>query len=338
MSLLKKFRILSVFSVITIAMIVGTSACRNITAEVSSSSTSSSSSTRFASGTKGVKIVTTDTTGGSFGVPSATPTPTVIPSTYPGYDGTSTYLPGVSPATYYDLDGTTSISKPSWLLDFQMGISATNASGECAGFGTGANSLDPAYFYRVSEFDCDSTSCNGGSCNGTGGGSDPVFFRILLDRSTSYIGSAENLMVSVEYQASGLHLNSDGSGATAEDNLDQLWKIYWNSSLAATATPKSFGVFVPPNYSACLSSGTGNTGSPGNCPNGTPNTYRGSPIKVRQFIIPLSAYPDLSVIQFTRVRSRITAAGLDNYVSDFCDSNEPLCLGIIIRSVTITRM
>jgi hypothetical protein len=338
MSLVKKAAFLSVFTMVTLVMTVGISSCRNITAETSGSSSSASYSSRFASGTKGIKIVTHDTTGGSFAVPAATPTITPIPSNFPGYDGVSTYIPGVSPATYYDLDGTTSIAKPSWLIDFQMGISATNASGECAGFGSGLNPLDPANFYRVSEFDCDSTSCNGGSCDGTGGGSDPVFFRIILDRDNTLIGSAENLMIQVEYQASGLHLNSDGTGATAEDNLDQLWKIHWNSSLAATATPKSFGVFVPPNYSACLSSGSSNTGAPGSCPDGVPNTYRGSPIKVRQFIVPLSAYPDLKVIQFSRIKSRITAAGLDNYVADFCDSNEPLCLGLIVRSVTITRM
>lgn len=337
MSFTKKMRILFVFSLTAMTVGGGISACNKITAE-STKSSSSTSSVRFASGTKGVKIVTHDTTGGSFAIPTATPTVTPIPLTYPGGDGTSTYLPGISPATYYDLDGTTGITKPSWLLDFQLGISATNASGECAGFGTGANDLDPINQYRVSEFDCDSTSCNGGSCNGTGSGSDPVFMRIVLDRDTSKIGSAENLMVQVEYQASGLHLNSDGTGVTAEDNLDQLWKVHWNSSLAASATPKDFAVFIPPNYSACLASGTSNTGAPGSCPNGTPNTYRGSPIKVRQFIIPLSAYPDLKVLQFTRVKSRITAAGMDNYVAAFCDSNEPLCLGVVIRSVTITRM
>ncbi len=328
------FRIKMIFLVSTLSI----SACKTITAETSNSSTDASSSARFASGTKGVKIITSDTVGGSFSTPTTTPTPTPIPLTYPGGDGASTYLPGISPATYYDLDGTNTITKPSWLLDFQMGISSTSYSGECAAFGGGANDLDPANYYRVSEMDCDATSCNGGTCNGTGSGTDPVFFRIVLDRTTSQIGSGENLLVQVEYQASGLHLNSDGSAAAAEDNLDQLWKIYWNSSLKSTVTPKPFGVFIPPNYSACLSSGTSNVGAPGSCPHGTPNTYRGSPVKVRQFVIPLSAYPDMKVIQFSRVKSRITAAGADNYVDDFCDSNEPLCLGVVIRSVTIMRM
>ena len=336
MYFLKKMRFLSAISIATILSGVGMTACKTITADSSTSSTASSS-VRFAGGTKGVKIITSDTTGGSFGIPSTTPTATPIPTTYPGADGTSTYLPGISPNAYYDLDGISGITKPSWLLDFQMGISATNASGSCAGFGTGGT-LDPQYFFRTSEFDCGTT------LNGTGGGSDAVFFRIVLDRSTSSIGSAENLLIQVEYQASGLRLNSDGNQANAEDNLDQLWKIYWNSSLASTSTPKVFGVFVPPNYSACLTTGTGTAGAPGfpsapgSCPLGTPNSYRGSPIKVRQFMIPLSAYPDMKVIQFSRVKSRITATAPDNYVTSFCQTNEPLCLGVVIRSVTITRM
>lgn len=336
MSYLKKARILIVFLLTILVSSSVMSGCNTITQ--SSTTSTSASSVRFASGTKGVKILTNTTASGSYGAPTATPTPTVIPSTYPGYDGTSTYLPGISPTVYYDLDGTTGISQPSWLLDFQMGISSTSGSGQCAAFGTGLNDLDPANYYRVSERDCGLTQCNGSSCNGSGTGTDPVFFRIILDRDTSVLGSAENLMVSVEYQASGIHLNSDGSSSAAEDNLDQLWKIYWSSSLDATATPKTFGIFVPPNYSACIPGGASNTGAGGAGDACAQTTYRGAQVKVRQFIIPLSAYPTMKVIQFARVKSRITATGLDNYVSSFCATNSPLCLGIVIRSVTITRM
>ncbi len=338
MYFLKKMRFISAISIATILSGVGMTACKTITADSSTSSTASSS-VRFAGGAKGVKIITSDSNGGSFGVPSTTPSPTPIPTTYPGADGTSTYLPGLSPSAYYDLDGITGITKPSWLLDFQMGISSAAASSACATFG-GGGALDPLGFYRVSESNCTVAH------DGLGGGTDRVNFRIILNRDTAYIGSAENLLIQVEYQASGLHLNSDGSATDAEDNLDQLWKIYWNSTLAATiaSPPKSFGVFIPPNYSACLASGTGGaTGSPaapGLCPHGgAANNYRGSPIKVRQFMIPLSAYPDMKVIQFSRVKSRITnATPADAYVGDFCSSDEPLCLGVVIRSVTITRM
>lgn len=331
MQFLIKTRFFAKISLMIIIGISSISACNPITAESTSLTSSSTSSLRFAEGTKGVKIMTHDTSGGSFVNPSVVPALTTIPSTHPGGDGTSTYIPGVSATTFYNLDGSGQISQPSWLLDFQMGITSTSYSSACAAFGGGFDNLDPANFYRVSERDCSSVT------SGVGGGSDPVFFRLVLDRDHLKIGSGENLLIQVEYQASGLHLNSDGTGTNAEDNLDQLWKIYWNTSLAASVAPKAFGLFIPPNYSACHANGTGNDG-PGSCPLAGSNTYRGSSIKVKQFMIPLSAYPDMKVIQFTRVKSRINAVGINNYVSSFCNSNQPLCLGVVIRSVTIMRM
>jgi len=342
MFLITKPRILLKLMLITLVSTSGISACNTVTAPASSSSTAATSSARFATGTKGVKIITSVTNlTGSFTAPSAVPTPTIIPSPYPGADGASTYNPGIAPTTYFDLDGSTQIMKPSWLIDFQMGITGTSSSGKCAAFGGGINPLDPQDFFRVSEYDCARTIATGcgvaaPGCDGTGYGLDPVFFRIVLNRDNTLIGSAENLMVQVEYQASGLHLNSDGSAANAEDNLDQLWKIYWNSSLAPLATPKSFGVFVPPNYAACMANGSGGASGSGSCPHGTPNTYRGSPTKVRQFIIPLSAYPTMSVIQFSRAAGR--RGGASDYVPAFCTGDDPLCLGVVIRSVTIMRM
>lgn len=286
---------------------------------------------RFADGVKGVKLITSVASGtGSFTAPGTLPASTPIPSPYPGYDGVTTYLPGVKASQYFDLDGTTVIQKPSWLTDVQLGITSTSSSGACAAFG-GSGSLDAQNFYRVSEVDC-----GGGSpvANGLGGSSDPVFVRIVLNRDQSLIGSAENLMLQVEYQASGLHLNSDGSSTTnPEDNLDQLWKIFWNSTLGVSAIPKPFSIFIPPNYGACLDSGSGSTGAPGNCT----GSYKGAPIKVKQVIIPLSAYPSMNVVQLTRVKGRVTQPG--NYVNSFCPAGDsPLCLGVVIRSITLMRM
>jgi hypothetical protein len=94
-------------------------------------------------------------------------------------------------------------------------------------------------------------------------------------------------------------------------------------------------VFVPPNYAACESSGTGNATASSVCLHGS-NTYRGSPVKVRQFVIPISAYPTMKVIQFSRVKGRIQSDV--PYVSSFCAVDEPLCLGVVIRSVSIMRI
>lgn len=293
-------------------------------------STTSSSGSRFASGTKAVKVITSKTSlTGSFTLPGVLPAVTPIPTTYPGYDGSTTYNPGVSASQYFDTDGTTVISKPSWLVDVQLGITSLTASSACATFG-GSGSLDVQDYYRTSEINCAAPQ------DGTGAATDKVFARIVLNRDTSYLGYGENLLVQIEYQAQGLHLNSDGLAAGAvEDSLDQLWKVFWNSTLGSSSTPKPFAVFVPPNYSACLQSGTLDTGAPGNCT----GSYRGAPIRVKQMIIPLSAYPTATVIQFSRVKSRITATAPYDYVPDFCTSNDsPLCLGIVIRSITLMRM
>ena len=326
-------RLLTAFLMIPVLGVI-LSACETLTASKTAVS-GSSSSTRFASGTKGVKIITSDTTlVGSFGVPASVPVATPAPATFPGA-GVS-YKPGVSPTRYFDLDGTTSITQPSWLLDFQLGITSITGNSGCSTFGTSVEN-----YFRVSEKDCSTAGAN----DGVGGSvTDSVFARIILNRDTAVIGSGENLLIQVEYQASGIHLNSDGTQVLAENNLDQLWKVFWSTAVgAATGTP--FAVFIPPNYSACIPGGSSNTnaGTASDLCHAASNpTYKGAPTKVRQFIIPLSAYPTMSVIQLSRVKGRISANGGvnggDNYVADFCATDSPLCLGVVIRSVTIMRM
>ena len=330
MSILRKFWLVLWFA-------VSISGCKTeITGDTTTTSTTETSSNLFASGTKAVKILTANLAAASFDTPTTTPTPTVIPSPFPGADGTTTYRPGVPAARFYSLDGATQITKPDWLKDFQLGITSTTYSASCASFGGGVSALDPINQYRVSEYNCSTTS-SPSIALGTGSPSnDQVFFRIILDRDNLKLGTAENLLVQVEYQASGLHFNSDGTSTNAEDNQDLLWKIYWDSSLASTSM-KTFGVFVPPIYSACDPAGVGTTAAPGSCSTTASNNYRGSPIKVRQFIIPLAAYPDMKVIQFSRIRSRINQSSA--YVNSFCGSGDnPLCLGVVIRSVSIMRI
>jgi hypothetical protein len=312
-------------------------ACKTQVTGTEASSVVETADTRFAGGTKGVKIITANLAAASFDTPTATPAPTVIPSPYPGNDGTTTYRAGVSAARYFTLDGSNQITKPNWLLDFQLGITSTTYSSSCASFG-GGGVLDPINQYRVNEYYCSPTSATPVAAGIGDLLNDPVFFRIILDRNQDRIGSAENLLIQVEYQASGLHFNADGSSTNPEENQDLLWKIYWHDSLASTS-PKTFGLFIPPIYSACDPAGVGTTAAPGSCPGVGTNTYRGAPIKVRQFIIPLAAYPDMKVIQFSRVRSRINNVGGSVYVNAFCGTGEkPLCMGVVIRSVSIMRI
>jgi hypothetical protein len=299
------------------------------------SAITASNAAQFAGGVRGVKILlNTNTTTGSFTAPTVLPSFTPIPATYPGADTVTQYLPGVSPTQYFALDGVTVIPKPSWLIDFQLGLTTTTATNACATFGSSANTFDIANTYRVSEANCGAVS------NGTGSSVDPVFTRMVIDRDPSQIGVAENLMVQVDYQASALHLNSDGTSTNVEDNLDQLWKIFWNTTLNPTNAATPFSLFVPPNYAACSASGSGVTDAPGICaPTGT---YRGAPIKTRQFIIPLSAYPNMNVLQFSRVKGRVNQSGGPAYLTAFCNgaaaSDSPLCLGVVIYAITLMRM
>jgi hypothetical protein len=318
---------------LAVLMSVWIGGCETVTdsSQTTIANVDSASQNRFASGLKAVKIITSVNSGGSFATPAATPVLTPIPSPWPGSNeaGTTQYLPGVSPTTLYDLDGTTPILKPSWLRDFQLGITSTSASSSCATFG-GSGSADASGFYRVSERNCGSVA------NGIGdSGSDPVFFRVVLDRDFTKFGSAENLLVQVEYQANGLRPNTDLNGnpfTNPEDGLDQLWKIFTNTSLALGSAGNPLSLFVPPNFAFCSSGGTGNG------PNACTGNPTGAPVTVRQFLIPLSANPDISVVQFSRIKSRVNASGTGNYVNTFCTSNDsPMCLGLVIRSVTLMR-
>ncbi len=315
------------WSAIMLSVWIGGCETTTDSVQTTTANVDSAAQNRFAPGLKAVKIITSVNVGGSFATPTATPVLTPIPSPWPGSNdsGTTQYLPGVSAAILYDLDGTTPILKPSWLRDFQMGITSTSATTACAAFGGSGQGN-----YRVSEANCGSVA------NGIGDpGSDPVFFRAILDRDFTKFGSAENLLVQVEYQANGLRPNTDLAGnsfSNPEDGLDQLWKIFTNTSLALGSAGKPLSLFVPPNFAFCAANGSGN--GTGSCP-GNPT---GAPITVRQFLIPLSANPDVTVVQFSRIKGRINAGVPGNYVNTFCPSSDSAnCLGVVIRSVTLMR-
>ncbi len=334
----KTFQKLS--SVMILALIVlGTGSCVAPTSVTSTSRLLSTTPvTRFASGTKAVKInLHTNHAAGYY--PSfpdnaditATPTPTAVPTAYGG-DGSITYNPGLSAETFYDVDGETAMSKPDWLLDFQVGITdLPSASSTCATFG-GASSYDVPKVFRVSEKNCVA------GYDGTGTTSDKVFVRIVLDRDTDYIGANENLMVQVEYQASGIvpYTSNLNSNTNPEDMVDQLWKIFWSDTLSdSVSTPlKPFATFVPPNYSFC---GTDVTAAPGRC---SDVDYQGSPIRTKQIMFPLSSYSGMKVIQFSRMHSWITdGVPAKTSYDAFCTSNDsPLCGGVVIHSVTLMRI
>jgi len=299
----------------------------------------------YAVGVRGVKIITSDdSVTGSFATPVSVPVPTTIPQGFPGYDGASVYRAGVSALHYFDpgsANGTLLPSKPDWIRDVQLGITDWPDSGSatCATFGrSGATRpYDVDRFYRISERDCGGVNSSGTVPGGT---QDTAFIRIILNRDPVYLGSRENILLQIEYQATGLRFNPDPTVAgstnySPEDNVDQLWKVFWFSSLSQTTLPAPFSIFVPPVYASQAAQ----------------LSRYGAPVTTKQIMIPISAYPNQSVIQISRVRGRSddgfgsSNAGI-GYIDTACDdatvtppiSNSPLCLGLVIRSLTILRL
>jgi hypothetical protein len=308
-------------------------------------------STRFASGTKAVRInlsARPSASGtepkGSFTVATTdlTPvsTPTVIPSGYPGYDGSSTYIPGASATYYYDLDGATPIAKPSWIKDIQVGFlnDPDDAPGFCSAFANASAAVP--YQFQTSEYGCH------GVATGTGGGTDRTFIRIILDRDQAYIGSKENLLLQLEYEATGFRLNPDnedsGGGTSTSTNpetfVDQLWKVFSGTTLAATSGVP-FSMLIPPNHGFRLESGQGAPFTP-------VSTFT-SVNTVKQMVFPLASLTSAKYIQISRVRGgrRIFSSGSQDtaYYNGACGSgaaatNNPRCLGVVFRSITLIRI
>ncbi len=285
----------------------------------------------FVSGTKGVKLILSeDPATGSFNAPGVVPSAATIPLGYPG-SGTGFYLPGVSakPTGYFDLDGVTPVTKPSWISDVQLGVTGLPGSGNvCAKVGgPAAGPFDVGGFYRVSEMDCQPVAT----------GDDlavPVFIRVILNRDTAFIGTRENLMLQLEYRATGLRPNSDGSSSNPEENLDHLWKVFLGQTLLSSASLTPFSILIPPNYAHWCTTGSGNYDS-SSCQPIAAN--RSAPPIVKQVLIPLSSNSKQSVIQIQRVTGRIHVN--PGQVSSFCSTgNSPLCLGVVFHSLTLLRM
>ena len=326
-------------------------ACDGLTGVSEKSVKISDLSTRYASGTKAVRInlsarpsASGSEPKGSFTVATTdlTPasTPAVIPSGYPGYDGSSTYIPGVSATYYYDLDGATPIAKPSWIKDIEVGFlnDPDDAPGFCSTFANSSAAVP--YNFQTSEYHCHAVA------PGTGGGTDRTFIRIVLDRDQAYIGSKENLLLQLEYEATGFRLNPDnkdsaGNTSTStnpETFVDQLWKVFSGSTLAMTSGVP-FSMLIPPNHGFRLQSGQGT-------PFVQVSTF--TPVAtVKQLVFPLASLTDAKYIQISRVRggrSNFSTGAQDpSYYTGACTStgsatNNPRCLGVVFRSLTLIRI
>ncbi len=322
---IQDFRLLPIIAFLSLA------ACESQTQTDQTTVALSTAGKEFVSGTKGVKLILSDApgNGGSFTTPALPPSAISIPLGYPG-SGTGSYIPGVSAKAtgYFDLNGTTPIEKPSWITDVQLGIThVPGTAGGCASFGRATSgAFDQDRFYRVSERDC-------GAFLGADLGSQ-TFIRVILNRDTAFFGTRENLMLQLEYRATGLRANSDGIDPNPEANLDQLWKVFWGETLLSSASLSPFSILIPPNYSHWCRSGTGSF-TAGTCT--APTAGQSAPSIVKQILIPLASNSKNTVIQIQRVLGRVNSD--PGYVSSFCSaSDSPLCLGVVFHSLTLLRM
>jgi len=299
-----------------------------------------------AAGTKAARIIfKQSSTSGSFDVPTSGGTK---PGIGLGHQAVRVFNPDGS---LLASGGPTGSAWPKWLSSVEIGLSgATNTSAtnsNCAKFAGAGEDVSgvcryayrsdsstttttpcgaPGGVFRVSEVDCTSGTMR----TGDGGPDDGVYIRAVFNRSTDYLSTGENILAVLEYAASTLNSAPsvptscfNGGVFSPEICSDQTWKIYLKRSTTEIVQP--YLLLTPPSFGYVNSdAGTGGGG-----------------VGTKQFILPLGGDSTLSVLQI----SRVTA--LANATSGFVGTctaagslpgNSPLCVGMVLYSLTFYRM
>lgn len=254
---------------------------------------------------------------------------------------------------------------PKWVKSLEIGISgATNtaaANANCARFAGATESTQKCCFrftnscdateqfncgtqsglFRVSEKDCMSSTIN----DGTGGPNDGVYIRIVLDRSTTYLGASENIMAVVEYAAASLRPAPQDptkcfvNGKFTPTNVgcsDFSWQLFLKHSTTEVVQP--FMTMIPPTPFA-LKTNASNVSGAALIANSTVNA---GGVASKQFVLPISRDSGLNTIQFSRITAMPTTTVIDKdgyTFANYCSvSNSPLCVGLVIYSITLYRM
>lgn len=268
---------------------------------------------------------------------------------------------GHKATAFFDASGTTSISKPGWLKDVYVSIGGSpgSAAGACGGFtpvatssscnlvpspyapppatGTSFSCDGPDSVYRVSEKGCLGSGLSAPVTPGSK--DDSVAIKIQLNRDSSVLGETENLLVVIEYQASGLMgapsnpaACVDASGEpkySDKDCVDQAYGLFIRQldTVSPPDTPARLQLVTPPQ------------------PGIVTATQAGGSVQTRQVIVPLSSIDSTkTVIQLSRIfglgkDSAGTSYGATRDFSTRCSATDsPLCLGMIIHSITIYRI
>lgn len=242
-------------------------------------------------------------------------------------------------------------AKTKWIKRVELGVSGSANTGalypNCAKFthpseasvmcNTTTPCAGPASYFRVSEKDCyvlSGTGCSNGTadptgavCKGTGKATDGIYVRVQFDRTTTLLEADENILAVLEYQASSLKRDPASPAscytalglfdATRAECTDQVWQIFLRANLTADYSP--FMMVVPP------SQGWMDTTT-------DPDTM-GGPRTTKQFILPIASDPALQYLQISRIRANNSDSLMSN-----CSSNSPLCLGMVLYSLTLFRI
>lgn len=335
-------------------VLTGAAGCfQSPTASTSSSSSTKStnlSSVSVPSGPKAVKIFfRQSSTSGSFDAPSGNGTPAVPGS---GQKAIRVFNPDGS---ILASGGYGSTNWPSWLTSFEIGLSgSSNTSapnshcarfaftGEDTGtqcdFNKNANPADPdpvncgapPTYLRVSEYDC---TRNSDTLDGNGGANDGVYIRATFSRDSTVLAPQENILVVVEYAASGLNpappnptacFSNGRFNPSAPGCSDMTWQIFAKHSASEVLQP--FLMLAPPAL-ATVNQQT-NTG--------------GSVAGTKQFILPFAADSGLNTLQISRIKA-LPNGGTTSDFGKICNgsnnpSNSALCVGMIFYSITFYRM
>jgi len=227
---------------------------------------------------------------------------------------------------------------PSWLTRFEIGISGADntkaTDPNCARFsaalgetsevkcnfllanGTASGSQFPCggegLHYRVSEINCGSGSTN----------DDGVYLRAYLNRG--YLGPTENLLVVVEYAASGLNgviadptACFNGGSLAPEKCSDIVWKSFLKHMDNETIQP--FSILIPPVLNVDATTKAVDIGR-----------------TTKQITLPLASDPTLRIFQISRMNGP-----LDPTTGPFknaCVDNSPKCVGVVFYSITFYRI
>ncbi len=344
-------------------MVSACTAKSNSTLSTSASPSPSPSATLTSSGgSRAVKIIFQQAAGGSFDVAPTGGTPS-----NPGSGLQATRIFNTD-GTLLASGGSSSTSWPRWFSGFELGVSGTsNSASQNSGCANFANSTEgnssncilgttstcpasgspvatkcgvPQGQFRVSEVDCALNSPV--TATGNGGPNDGVYFRATFNRSTTYLASNENILVTLEYSASTLNpappnpTNCFLNGKfTPELCSDFAWRTYIKHTTAEVVQP--YLLLVPPTFASVLG------------PTQAVTQTGGTMISTKQFIIPLAGDPKITVFQVSRTGSNFTGdptvCGTPAYnLKYYCTANgavsgsTPLCAGVVFYSMSLIRI